>query len=336
AAHALVAAHGGNKSAAGRELGYGSQQAFDKWLKRRTAGPAPDAAPHVQEQPARYFCDADDARAALEDWFLAQQETADQVEPLVLGALAAGLTPEAVYRTTGIGLSRTARLRPGHIAVAADLTAPEVYQVLDDTALALTAHAAALTAAVPAARPGDDDFAPPEASAALIWRYAAAAFVRNLAPAALIPEPSFEEAALEEAYTAALRAHDDAVRAAHPGLDADALEELIRDSDLPEELTAAEAAYIAAQQERLATAEDSQGGPATHLSADAWLAGQISKFNRLAAACEHPDRHTRGEHDARCQDAMADAYRQIAAAYLHLRATATVPPLAAPDTAVVR
>ncbi|MET9403552.1 hypothetical protein, partial [Kitasatospora sp. NPDC002965] len=31
AAHALVAAHGGNKSAAGRELGYGSQQAFDKW-----------------------------------------------------------------------------------------------------------------------------------------------------------------------------------------------------------------------------------------------------------------------------------------------------------------
>ncbi|MBD0670061.1 hypothetical protein [Streptomyces sp. CBMA156] len=322
AARDLIAAHGGNASAAGRELGFGTAQAFKQWLGRRGAGElVAAAAGHAQEQPALFFRDPDDAQAALEDYHLEREEIDARLEPLVLGALAAGLTPETVYRVAAVPLETVNRLRPAKIGVAADLETPEAMDVLEETGRALTAHARALAAR--------SDAGPETEAAARIWRNAAAAFVAHLAPTALWEQESPRVRELREAYQQEIATYRDTLRQAHPDLTDDQLHELMQQATPPAALAAAEEAFVAAQEEQSAGRPDDDDVTPTHHSADIWLAAQVSECNRLAAGSEHPDRRPQDDRDARFQDGMAGAWRGLAAAYTHLRATATVPPLPA-------
>ncbi|MER7707164.1 hypothetical protein ABTX81_30225 [Kitasatospora sp. NPDC097605] len=330
AAGTLVTAHGGNKSAAARELGFNSPQAFAAWFNRRGERTgAAEAAPHAPEQPALYFRNPDEARDALGDWFLEQQSVTDRLEPLVLGALAVGLTPEEVYRLSGIPLTTVKRMRPAKIEVAADLGGLEAMTVLDETARALTAHALALAEAARADDQDESLLRSPASCGAHIWSVAARAFVHQLAPAALVPAETPEVRALRKAFQNQIAAQDAAMAAAHPNATDEELQELLHDAEPPAELLAAQKAYDTAYRE-LVGEDDDDSAPTTLLDPDVWLAAQISQFNREAATLRHPDRYLSDERDGARLDAMAGAYEQLAAAYLHLRATGTVPPLTTP------
>ncbi|MEV7122155.1 hypothetical protein [Kitasatospora griseola] len=330
AALELVAAHGGNASAAGRELRFKTPQGFQQWLARRTdpaGGPAP-AAPRSQEQPALRFADQDAALTALDDYLLDLQQVEDRREPLVLGALAAGLTPEAIYRAAGIPPAVTARLRPAEIEVAADLEAPAAFAVLEETGRALTGHAEALRESARAAGGGKGD--PQASGAARIWTQAARAFVHHVAPGALLPPETPHTAALRRAYQEVIDARRAELHALHPETDEDQVDELLRTEEPSPALVAAETAYFEAQQEQDREFNEQHvdtGTAPTHLSADAWLAAQIAAYDRLAASYEKPDRYCADKEHAALMDGLAAGYRQVSAAFRHLRTTAAVPPL---------
>ncbi|MFE6868724.1 hypothetical protein ACFVFS_19465 [Kitasatospora sp. NPDC057692] len=245
-----------DESAAERRLAFDGRTLADR-IEHGTAR-------HAPEQPALHFRDGHEARDALRDWFLQQQAITDRLEPLVLGALAAGLDPAEVCRISGVPLSGIERLQPEHIEVSTDLGGAEALEVLDEMARALTAHALVLADAARTGdrtgdrigdrtgdRENDEECArSPESCAARLWSAAARSFVRT---------------------------------------------------------------------------------PVTVLGPDAWLAAEVSRFHREAAALRRTDRRVTDDGDAARRDAMARAYEELATAYLHLRATGAVPPLPLPE-----
>ncbi|MFE2729201.1 hypothetical protein [Kitasatospora sp. NPDC059327] len=299
---------------AAREIGDVSRQALTKWLDRRAAATPTRAEPAPQEQPALHFSSAETAGDALLDWRLAQEEVDDRRDVLVLGALAAGVDPITVYRTSGIPLEVIHRLRPDDIEVGVDLHAQ--FDLLEDCARALTAHAEDLAATTTTA---------PEQAAGRLWSCAAHSFTRNLAPLALVPPTPAAVAESRDRYQAALHAHVQALRERHPDVTDDQIDELVHDA-LPADVTALEKEYFAANQQFQDSVEDDETPP-THLAqlnGDAWLAQQITQLRRQAAAGQRSG----GISDSPEVDAaMAEAYTRIADAYTHLRATGTVPAL---------
>ncbi|MEV7930491.1 hypothetical protein [Kitasatospora sp. NPDC088779] len=309
----LIAAHQGNKSAAGREMGM-SPQALNDWLKRRAVRDLDDEAVFTQEQPALFFANEYDAEDALRDWQLRQQRTEDRRDPLVLGALAAGLVPESIYRYSGIPLHVTRRLHPTDdpIEVSAGFTSLD--EVFNDMARALDRHTQALL---------DQDTDRAGQDTARLWHAATESFVRNLAPTALEPEKPETLRDLQERYTRAMAAFGQAWQDAHPDAD-----DAPGDGDWPEDLRALDTEYWTASNDW----QDSlpkRGFPdiEAQLNPDAWLAAEITELRRCAADSEPP---AAGEVEARAAAARRRAYADIAAAYTHLRRTGTVPPLPLP------
>ncbi|MEV8333828.1 hypothetical protein [Streptomyces niveus] len=165
-----------NYAAAAREVGW-TPTAVHKRLKGGDPAARPASTPAVQAEPARRFDTAGDAEAALDDWALRRQEVTDELEPLLLGALAAGADPLTIHERTGESLELLRRIRPaGNIQVS---RIGDYDEVVEDFARLVTAHAAALNQH--AAPPGA------ERSAAQVWHRAAAQIVTNAAPYALLP-----------------------------------------------------------------------------------------------------------------------------------------------------
>ncbi|MFJ1756499.1 helix-turn-helix domain-containing protein [Kitasatospora sp. NPDC088134] len=311
----LVALHNGNDSAAARELGVTSQ-GLGRKLKRATSAVAEQSLAN-QEQPALYFDDTYAAEDALVLWQYAEQELADHRDPLVLGALAAGLSPESVYRCSGIPLDVIRRLRPsGDIVVGADVN--RAHEVLEATGRAMTAYAEGLR---------ERARTPEERESALVWTTAADSFVRNAAPMLLLPEVSAEEAEAFGGHGAALRAWslqdgEEDTGPAAPEIDgntADVSAEVREAKEKHNRVLRAHAEErspepVHASPERLA-----------RFSVDAWLATEIAELRRRAA------RHTGRAPEPGTRDisAFCRAMSDVADVYTHLRATATVPPLPA-------
>ncbi|WP_329431068.1 hypothetical protein OG339_48770 (plasmid) [Streptosporangium sp. NBC_01495] len=138
----LVAAHGGNKSKAAREIGITSQALSQLLADDARPGQAPAAG-----EPALYFASEDKADAALRDWFLANQEMIERRDPLVRGAFAIGLSPREIRELTDLPLETIERLVAGDIttAVAVDLEvweeAVERFADLADAAVPQAAYA---------------------------------------------------------------------------------------------------------------------------------------------------------------------------------------------------
>ncbi|WP_033355481.1 hypothetical protein [Kitasatospora aureofaciens] len=310
----LIADHQGNKSAAGREMGM-TPQALHDWLKRRAVRDLDDPAVFTQEQPALHFANEYDAEDALRDWQLKQQRIEDLRDPLVLGALAAGLAPESIYRYSGIPLHVTRRLHPTDDPIQVSVGSAGLYDVFDDTARALDAHARALLDQA-VDRAGHD--------VARLWRLATEGFVKNLAPTALEPEMPKPLRSLQDRYMQAMADFNEAWEAAHPDPD-----DTPGDDDWPEDLRALDTEYWKAHREW----QDSlpkRGFPdiEAQLRPDAWLAAEVTELRRLATAPQQPATE---EGDPKAAAARRQAYADIATAYTHLRATGTVPPLPATE-----
>jgi hypothetical protein len=179
----LVDAHGGNTSAAGRELGISHTAVSKKLAGTKASGTAVAASRRtgaVQAQPALRFADEFEAEDALLDWRLRKEEVEDETEQLLLGALAAGVEPVAVSEAADVGLDRLRRIRPsGNIALSALSARDDGEELFEDFARALTAHAGQMRG-----HQADPDAVDPGWR---IWDLAAHAVVRNLAPYALTP-----------------------------------------------------------------------------------------------------------------------------------------------------
>ncbi|MFI6883914.1 hypothetical protein [Streptosporangium canum] len=117
AVRALVAAHGGNRSKAARELNL-TPQRVSQILAEDDAVPARALA---VGEPALYFADEYAADAALRDWFLVHQELVDRRDPLVRGARAAGLSPRQIRELTDLPLETIERLIAGDITTAVEV-----------------------------------------------------------------------------------------------------------------------------------------------------------------------------------------------------------------------
>ncbi|MGW9439603.1 helix-turn-helix domain-containing protein [Streptomyces sp. NPDC055607] len=173
----LIAQHGGNKAAAAGELGLTRQALYMRDKREKTSGGARTAAAE-QVQPARHFNSPQEAEDALRDWAGDQQEVTDQLDVLLLGALAAGADPVTISELSGIPLATLRRIRPaGNIAVSR-LNA--YGSEIEDFARAVHARAAALRAAASTEA---------EHRSASIWQHAARVIVTNAAPYALMPDP---------------------------------------------------------------------------------------------------------------------------------------------------
>lgn len=120
----LVDAHGGTGKhgaipAAARELGRGVEG-----VRKRLNGAdgTGESAPFEQEgEPGRYFASPDDAHDALLDWQLQLRDLNARRDPLVRGALAAGLAPRIIRDTTGISLDTIDRLESTSVGTAVDV-----------------------------------------------------------------------------------------------------------------------------------------------------------------------------------------------------------------------
>ncbi|MGW4648026.1 helix-turn-helix domain-containing protein [Kitasatospora sp. NPDC004289] len=198
ALQALVDAHGGNQSAAAREIGV-TPQAVRKRLAAREGRSAEAADGQPQQQPALFFRNVDQADGELRMYALAAQDLADRRDQLVLGALAAGLSPEAIWRRTGIAPEVIARLAPAEpITVGVDVDL--LLDTLEDTARALHAYVQTLEA-----NPGVDILTQ------RLWSFAAESFTRNCAPGALAPPaPRREDYATTEEWVEACVGDDSA------------------------------------------------------------------------------------------------------------------------------
>ncbi|MFD7537490.1 hypothetical protein [Streptomyces sp. NPDC059819] len=200
AANEVVAEHGGNVSAAAREL---AMTPTGLAKLRRSADPVarPARTRRSQGQPALHFSTQDAAEDALRDWHLRRQDVEDESEQLLLGALASGVDPLTVVELTQVPLELLRRIRPaGNIAVSA-LTSPGGGdgEVLEQFARQLLTHSRALSERATSG---------PEHSAARIWRLAANSVATNAAPEVLYPEPTVRAADFESAdgYVDAIRA----------------------------------------------------------------------------------------------------------------------------------
>lgn len=275
----LIAQHGGNVAAAARELGLTRQALYMR--KKRTDPPAAAPAAAGQVQPALRFTDARHARTVLIGWQLRQQEITDQLDALLLGALAAGVDPVQISEDTGVGLDTLRRIRPaGNIEIT---PLEEFSPELEEFARAVHAHARDLTGRA-ASRP--------ERTAAAVWRDAAEAILSNVAPLALLGEPSVraEDYPTWEEYVAAVETHEPT-----------------------EEEKAAEGRQE--RQSELAATD----GP------DAWLAATYLAFRRSAAR-EGYESDADDPEAAATTDAIRAAFGEVADAILHLRTTGQVPP----------
>ncbi|MFG1976982.1 hypothetical protein ACGFJC_47285 [Nonomuraea fuscirosea] len=113
----IVAGHGGNMSAAARELGVSPQR-----VSQIMAGLEPPAeGDDSLHEPARYFSDKYEADAALRDWALAWQDLIDRRDPLVRGAHAAGLSERQIREVTSLKPETIERLTAGDITVAVNV-----------------------------------------------------------------------------------------------------------------------------------------------------------------------------------------------------------------------
>ncbi|WP_217231219.1 hypothetical protein [Streptomyces anulatus] len=121
---ALVDAHGGARkygsfAAAGRELGRSAEAVRKRLLGD---GAADESAPYEQEgEPARYFDSAEEAHDALRDWHIHNAHHLAHRDPLVRGALAAGLAPRVVRDTTGLSLDTIDRLESTSAGTAVEV-----------------------------------------------------------------------------------------------------------------------------------------------------------------------------------------------------------------------
>ncbi|MEV7897935.1 hypothetical protein [Streptomyces cyaneofuscatus] len=120
----LVDAHGGPAkhgavAAAARELGRGAE-GVRKRLTGTDAGG--EAEPYEQEgEPGRFFPTPQDAQDALLDWELQKRDLTLRRDPLVRGALAAGVAPRIVRDVTGISLDTIDRLESTSAGTAVDV-----------------------------------------------------------------------------------------------------------------------------------------------------------------------------------------------------------------------
>ncbi|MFB6629929.1 hypothetical protein ACFCWY_08545 [Streptomyces sp. NPDC056362] len=193
----LIAQHGGNMAAAARELGKTRQALYMR--KNRTEQKDSARAGTEQVQPALRFDSPRASRDALLDWSLRQQEITDQLDVLLLGALAAGADPVDISEDSGVGLDTLRRIRPGANIVVSQLD--EFGTEIEEFARAVTFRADALTAAADASGSW---------SAARIWRQAAQLIVTNAAPYALMPDTGIrrEDFATEDEFLDALLEHE--------------------------------------------------------------------------------------------------------------------------------
>ncbi|MGW6202229.1 hypothetical protein ACWF9B_01030 [Streptomyces sp. NPDC055089] len=122
ALHDLVNAHGGTGkhgavAAAARELGRTTEA-----VRKRIAAVSGETEPQEQGgEPGRYFESADDAHAALLDWRLQEQEMTYRRDPLVRGALSAGLSPRMVRDAIALSLDTIDRLESTSPGTAVDV-----------------------------------------------------------------------------------------------------------------------------------------------------------------------------------------------------------------------
>ncbi|MFJ4342990.1 helix-turn-helix domain-containing protein [Streptomyces sp. NPDC088915] len=253
----LIAQHGGNVAAAARELGLTRQALYMRDKREKTGGGA-GAAAAEQVQPARHFNSPQEAEDALRDWALDQQEVTDQLDVLLLGALAAGADPVTISELSGVPLATLRRIRPGGNITVSRLN--EYGPEIEDFARAVHARAAALRAAAATKA---------EHRSASIWQHAARAIVTNVAPYALMPdpgihvedfdtaeefaealstrEPSEEEKAEDEREPSrlAVLSHDGYLAATYLVFRREAARERLPFEETPEEIAAGEAVQAA-------------------------------------------------------------------------------------------
>ncbi|MFE3609763.1 hypothetical protein [Streptomyces goshikiensis] len=252
----LIAQHDGNAAAAASELGMTRQALYMRKNREKKSGGRAAAAEQVQ--PARCFHSPEEAEDALRDWELSQQEVTDQLDVLLLGALAAGADPVTISELSRVPLATLRRIRPGgNITVSQlDEYGPEI----DDFARAVHARGAALRAAAVTGA---------EHMAASVWQHAAQEIVTNAAPLALMPdsgihpedfgsveeyaaaaagrEPSEEEKAEDERQPSLLSAAgpDAYLAATYLGCRREAARERLSAEQTAEEIAAEEAARTA-------------------------------------------------------------------------------------------
>ncbi|MFJ5850598.1 hypothetical protein [Streptomyces sp. NPDC092903] len=124
AMHDLVNAHGGtgkhgSVAAAARELNRSTEA-----VRKRIAPVVGEEASEPEDQagePGRYFESSEDAHDALMDWHLQQQEMTFRRDPLVRGALNAGLSPRIIRDTIAISLDTIDRLESTSPGTAVDV-----------------------------------------------------------------------------------------------------------------------------------------------------------------------------------------------------------------------
>jgi hypothetical protein len=78
------------------------------------------------DEPALAFVDADLAKDALHGWAEAQRDLDDRRDPLIRGALAAGVTPTEILTLTKIARSTTARIKESGTSDVAVLHPPTI------------------------------------------------------------------------------------------------------------------------------------------------------------------------------------------------------------------
>ncbi|MEU5978400.1 helix-turn-helix domain-containing protein [Streptomyces sp. NPDC047315] len=191
----LIAQHDGNVAAAARELGFERQTLYAR-RKRSTAQGGDSARPRVaQAQPALNFDSPEAARNALLDWELRQRDVTDQLDVLLLGALAAGVEPVDISADSGVGLDTLRRIRPGGNITISKLD--QFGEEVEDFARAIAARSFALNATATTST---------ERAAARIWGLAREHIVTNVAPLALVPALGIrrEDFANEEDYVDAV------------------------------------------------------------------------------------------------------------------------------------
>ncbi|MFE7055905.1 hypothetical protein ACFVAO_11900 [Streptomyces californicus] len=124
ALHDLVNAHGGLDkhgavTAAAREMGRSAEAVRKRIIAAPDTG---NTEPYEQEgEPGRYFASSDDAYEALLDWKAQREDLMLRGDPLVRGALAAGVSPRVVRDVTALSLDTIDRLESTSAGTAVDV-----------------------------------------------------------------------------------------------------------------------------------------------------------------------------------------------------------------------